>query len=224
MGFVEKSIEYLEIFSKFVPVEVFVFFGALIEEVISPVPSPIVMTLGGTVAANQARTMGYLLVLTLVGAVGKIIGSWFLYVVSDKAEDILIGKFGKFIGVSHKEVESVGKYLEKGKRDFWMIFISRVVPVFPTAPVSVAAGILKLPLKNYLIASFLGYLGRNIFYLYVGYVGYESYAGLVGGLESIESIVQIVIAAVGVAVLGYFYYKRRKTNLFKKLREKLDKK
>lgn len=221
MPFIDSATVYLEQFAMRVPVELFVFVGALVEEIIAPIPSPVIMTLGGSIAATQQKTLVFLLLLAVLGAVGKLIGSWLMYVVADKAEDLLITRFGKLLGVSHKELERLGQHFGKGNKDFLLIFLARVVPVMPTAPISVIAGLIKLPLKTYLTASFLGYIGRNLFYLYVGYVGYDSYKNVLSGLDSMESAMQVLIVGMLVGIIGYMYYKRGRTDVMSVLKRKL---
>jgi membrane protein DedA with SNARE-associated domain len=213
MQLIDTATEYLLSFSELVPVEIFTFTGALVEEIIAPIPSPIVMTLSGSLASAQEKALIYVLWLALVGAIGKIIGSYVLYVISDKFEDVFLAKFGKFLGISHKEVESIGQHFTEGGKDFWIVFFSRVVPIMPTAPVSVVAGLVKLNLRTYLLSSFLGYIGRNLIYLYIGYVGVESYEGLMSGVDSVESVVQLIIGAGLVIGVGYMYTKRGKVDV-----------
>lgn len=215
--------EYLEALSLLVPVEFFTFIGALIEEIIAPIPSPIIMTLAGSIASSQDKTVVFLLWLALIGAIGKIIGSVVLYVVSDKAEDFILGKFGRFLGITHAEVESWGRHFSKGSTETFLLFLSRAIPIVPTAPISVIAGLLKLNFKKYILASFVGYLIRNIIYLYFGYVGHESYQNVLSGLDSLESLVQIVMVVVLGSVIAWMYYKRSKVDALEVIKAKLNK-
>ncbi len=191
-----------------IPVEWFTFLGAAIEEVIAPIPSPIVMTLAGSVASAQHKGYIYLAVLALIGAVGKTLASVIVYVVSDKAEDIVVGKFGKYLGVSNKEIEKIGKYFSHGGRDFWMMFLARALPIMPTAPVSIVSGVVKVPMKMYAWGTFFGTFVRSAFYLALGYLGTASFEGLLAGLDSMETLVQLILAVVGIALLAIFYYRR----------------
>jgi len=169
-------IELLHQLSGIMPLPIFTFFGAFIEEVIAPIPSPLVMTLAGSMAASLGRAWTYLIWLALVGAIGKTIGSYIIYVISDKGEDIVLNKFGKYLGVSHKEVEIIGKHLNKGWRDEFVLILLRAIPIMPTAPVSIVCGLIKINLKTYLSSTFIGTLIRNVFYLYLGFTS-------VGALE-----------------------------------------
>jgi membrane protein DedA with SNARE-associated domain len=199
-----------------VPLEVFTFVGSFVEEVLAPIPSPIIMTATGSIAAAQEKAMWYLLVLSLIGAFGKTIGAVLVYFIADKAEDILIGRFGKIIGVSHAEVEALGKKFKGTWKDVFLLLFLRALPIMSSAVVSVCSGVIKIRMRTYLIATFLGTIIRDFFYLYVGFTGIETLHRLVDGFDSIESIIQAVIAILIVVFIGWIAWKR-------KMREKTQK-
>lgn len=171
-------------------------------------PSPLVMTLGGSLAAAKGMPMVYLLVLAVCGALGKTIGSFIVYWIADKFEHIITGKFGRFIGVTHQQVESLSRRL-KGRREWLVVFALRAIPIMPTAPVSFAAGVLELNKRIYLTATFAGVLVRDIFYLYLGFVSAGALDHLNDSLDTFESIGYILILAVIVAIFVLIYRKRR---------------
>jgi membrane protein DedA with SNARE-associated domain len=188
----------------------FTFFGTMLEEVIAPIPSPIVMTLGGSLAASQHRSVWYLLLLALTGTAGKIIGSYVIYVIADKFENIITGRFGRVIGLTHEQIEAVGRRFGKGQRDTVVLFLLRALPFVPTAPVSFAAGLLRLDLKTYLLSSAAGIFIRNIFFLYVGFTSVGALEKINENLASSESIGSMLLLVGVAAVALYFYIKRKK--------------
>lgn len=202
-----------------IPVEAFVFIGALVEELIAPIPSPIVMTISGSIAQAQQQPVAFLLVLSLIGAIGKTIGSYLLYLVADKLEDVFIPKFGKFFGITHKEVEKLGKHFSGGFKDDLIIFFARAIPIVPTAPVSIIAGALKMNLRTYLVSGFLGVLFRNFFYLYLGYGGLASYESLMGHLDSIETVMTVTLGLAVIGTVGLIWYSKNKDKLVEKLQD-----
>jgi membrane protein DedA with SNARE-associated domain len=213
MDFIRDAIQIFESFATKMPLELFVLLGSFIEEVIAPIPSPFIMTLSGSIAKAQDQAIFYLILLSFFGAIGKTLGAWVLYIIADKAEDVIVGKYGKFFGVTHKEIESIGRRFNKGLRDDVFLFLARAIPIIPSAPVSVVCGLIKLNIRTYLLSTFLGTSVRNMLYLYVGYVGLSSYESVLGGLDSVESIVQIVIGVGIVGIIGWAYYKRKKSQL-----------
>lgn len=201
-------IDYLHKLSGTVPLPIFTTLGAAIEEIIAPIPSPLVMTLAGSLSASAGNTMLYLAYLAVIGSVAKTVASYIVYLVSDKAEDLVLNKFGKFLGVSHKEVEKFGSQLSGGWKDDAVMLALRAIPIIPTAPVSIIAGLLKINLKTFLWTTVVGYAVRNYFYLYLGATSIGALESLNSGLDSVENIGYVIIFIL-LAVLAVFFYKKR---------------
>jgi membrane protein DedA with SNARE-associated domain len=210
-------IEYLHTFSQTVPLPIFVTVGAAIEEIIAPIPSPLVMTLAGSLSAAAGSHWLTLVYLAVIGSLAKTIASYIVYVVSDKAEDLVLGKFGKFLGVTHKEVEKLGSQLSGGWRDELVMLALRAVPIIPTAPVSIIAGLLKIKLPTFFWTTAVGYAVRNYFYLYLGATSIGALESLNEGLGSVEKIGYLIIFILLVAVAIFFYKQRQDDNIIAKL-------
>lgn len=209
MQIIAQFTELLASFAHTVPLPIFVLLASFIEEVIAPIPSPFVMTAAGSLVASQGKTLLFLGAMAVLGSFGKTFGSWIIYMISDKFEDIVISKFGKFLGVSHADTEGIGKMLNKGMRDDIAIFLLRAIPIIPTAPVSVVGGLLKFNLRTYLIASFFGLIVRNLFYLYLGYIGIGALESINKNLGSWETVGYVIIFLLLACLTVWFYMKRR---------------
>jgi membrane protein DedA with SNARE-associated domain len=207
---VVKIIDLFEVYATQIPVEIFTFLGAFIEEVIAPVPSPIVMTLVGSIAAAQMTGLVFLFYLAIIGAVGKTLGAWLLYFITDKAEDLIFKRFGRFLGVSHKDIEGIGKHLNGSKWDDVVFFVIRCLPIMPSAPVSIVAGFIKFNLRSFIILTFFGTIIRNMFFLYFGYLGASNLERIMEGVTNAEAYVEIGIAGLIVVFIGWIYLKRKK--------------
>ncbi len=202
--------EALKNSANYLPLELSSFLGGMIEEIIAPIPSPFVMAAVGSAAYAQSKGIVYMLWLAVLGSLGKTIGSWVIYVVADKLEDVVIKKLGPFIGVSHEEVESIGKHLKGGWKDLLILFTLRALPIVPSSPVSAVCGIIKTDFKVYILATFLGNIPRNMIYIYLGFAGVSAYESVLRGMSSAESIMQVVIFGAVAAFVGWIYYKRHK--------------
>lgn len=217
----QAIILWLENLAQQISVTQFVFIGSMVEEILAPVPSPLVMMLAGSIAASQASSLLFLLWLATIGAFSKTIGSWVIYILADKGEDLLVGKFGKFLGVSKADTEGLGKFINNGKRDDLAIFLMRAIPVMPTAPVSVIAGLIKINLKNYLLSTFLGLVVRNAIYLYLGYAGLGTLESLSEGFDSLEKIGYFILAIFGGLALLWMYRKRQQGSVLSLVEQSL---
>jgi membrane protein DedA with SNARE-associated domain len=206
---IDFFITTLYTFSEMIPLPLFVFSGAFIEEIIAPIPSPLVMTLGGSLAKSQDSTLLFLLFLGFIGAVGKSIGGYIIYKLAHFLEKIIVGRWGKYVGVSQKQILAMSEKLGQGPKDYLALFLLRATPIIPTAPVSFAAGILQLDLKAYLISSALGLWVRNIFYLYLGFTGTQALESINDNLNSFETIGYGIILILIIAIFIYIFKKRR---------------
>lgn len=220
----QPAIEMLERFAQIMPLPWFAFIGAFIEELIAPIPSPLVMTLAGSLAAAEKQPFVYLLFIAFIGAIGKTIGSYLIYIICDKGEDIVLTKFGKFVGVSHKEVESIGKHLNKGRRDDLVLFLMRAIPIIPTAPVSIVCGLIKINMKTYLTSTFFGTFVRNIFYLYLGFTSIGALEQVNEGLDNFENIGYVIIILFVAAIMLWIFKQRQKEGSGMDLFERFNKK
>lgn len=212
MSIIEDLIALLEQLAQHVPVELFAFFGSFIEELIAPIPSPVVMTLAGSMAATNGSPFWYLFVIAVIAAVGKTIGAIILYFVADKMEDVLLSRLGKFIGVTHKQVEQIGDRFQGTPRDYVTLLIIRSTPIIPSAPISLICGLIALPKKLFIISTFFGTIVRDFIYLYIGYTGLSAAAEITHGIEGASSIITIILGLVGIGIFAWIVYKKYSSN------------
>jgi membrane protein DedA with SNARE-associated domain len=205
--YIQEQLTYL---SKIVPIEVFTFVGSFLEDIIAPIPSPLVTTTTGTLAFSQGYGYPALIWFMIIAALGKTIACIILYIISDKAEDFILVRIGPKLGINHAQVEKLGTYFTGSPKDYIILTIIRALPIIPSLPVSVASGIIKIPMRLYIIATFIGTCIRSALFIILGYIGLSAYEGIINGIDSIESIAQIVIVVVLGSVVAWFYYKRSK--------------
>lgn len=191
------------------PLELFVFIGSFLEEIIAPIPSVLITTLAGSLA--EAAGYGWIGIawLAILAAIGKSIGCTLLYIVGDKAEDVIMTRFGPALGITHAEVERVGRYFTGGLRDYAILITIRALPLSPSLPISVGAGIIKMPFALYNVGTLIGNLLRSILFLAVGYTGFAAYQSLLESADSLSSLIQIGLAVLLAGFILWIYYLRR---------------
>ncbi len=199
----------LESWATAMPLGAFVAIGSVVEEVIAPIPSPFILTLAGSIAATRGDGWLDVVVLLLLATVGKTIGCWILYAIGDAAEDVLLARFGRYLGLSHQSVEWVGRHFRGGPRDLLVLTGLRALPIVPSAPLSLLCGVTKIPLRPYLIGTFFGSAVRCGLFLLLGYLGADAAFGLVSGVNSLESILTVVCALSVAAFIGWCYWRRQ---------------
>ncbi len=200
-------------YAEILPLPLFAAISSFAEEIIAPIPSGPVMLVMGSLAQLQGYDLLGLAFLTLCAAIGKLIGSLVVYTIADKAEDILSGRFAKFIGVTHAQIEGFGKRLGNGWKDYVLLTVFRMLPFVPSAVISIGAGVLKVPLRLYIISTFIGSILRDAAFIYVGYIGLTGAEQILSKFDTVESILQILIVlgvGTGLGIYAYHYHAGRK--------------
>ncbi len=204
--------------ANFVPLPVFVVIGGFVEEIVAPIPSPLVSTLSGSITAAQNLGIAYLLWICVLSTLAKTGGAWFFYYLGDKLEDVAVPRFGKYIGVKHEDLEKFGTKFTGTWKDDIALTIIRAIPVMPSTPISLLCGILKVNLRTFFLATYIGFYIRNLTFLLIGYTGLAAVESLMQGIDTAETILKIAIVCGVIAVLGWLYIKRQKGQLMKWLR------
>lgn len=127
-----------------------------IESALIPLPSEVIMPFSGFLAS----TGQFSLVLVIIsGAVGNVIGSLIAYAIGYYGHEKLVRKFvvkwGRWILLSEKELDNAEKMLNK--YGSLIVFTSRLLPGVRTV-ISLPCGFAKLPIKKFIVLTFLGSL------------------------------------------------------------------
>ena len=194
--------------------QISVFIGVMIEQVIVPIPSPlIVMGAGAILILPELPILNAFLqilwIIVLPGAIASTLGSYIGYMISYYGGKALVVRFQRFLDVDWEEIG----YLEKrfqGKREAISIFLSRAIPVFPISLVSIFAGLLRIPIRPFTLYTFLGSIFRCLFLGFVGWWIGATYEKVATRLDSAETIISIFMLIGMVVVLWYLYRKFRK--------------
>ncbi len=103
--------------------------------------------------------------VVILGAFGNLVGSWLAYFIGHRGGRPLIQKYGKYILISHHDLNMADKWFAKFG-DF-MVFIGRLLPVVRTY-ISFPAGIAKMNFKKFSIYTFAGALPWSLLFAWLG--------------------------------------------------------
>ena len=194
--------------------QISVFIGVMIEQVIVPIPSPlIVMGAGAILILPELPILNAFLqilwIIVLPGAIASTLGSYIGYMISYYGGKALVVRFQRFLDVDWEEIGHLEKRFQ-GKREAISIFLSRAIPVFPISLVSIFAGLLRIPIRPFTLYTFLGSIFRCLFLGFVGWWIGATYEKVATRLDSAETIISIFMLIGMVVVLWYLYRKFRK--------------
>lgn len=207
MQYLENLITHM---ASVIPLSLFSFLGSALEEILAPIPSPLVLGAIGTLAYVDGYGFWALPILAIIAATGKVLGGLIVYFVSDKLENYIAPTFAKFFFVDHKQIESIGKKLKGGWRDYVTLSVLRAIPFIPSFVISIACGIIKVDLKLFILSTYIGSFVRGFIFIILGFGGYEFVTSLTNGFTAAENTIQILIAIFVFGLLVYLYKKRDK--------------
>jgi len=192
-----------------------VFIGVIIESVIVPIPSPLIIMGAGFVLISADlkffEALGpIVLQIVLPGSIASTLGAYIGYGIGYFGGKPMIDRWKGFLGFSWGDVEAMERrFKDSGIKA--SIFFLRAVPIFPLSVISAAAGLLRLPLKPFSLWTFYGTIPRCLLLAYLGWGLGETYHGIAKGIDRVESIVSgLLILAIFAAIIWLRSRVRRK--------------
>lgn len=175
-----------------------IFFTMILEGFSIPIPSEVILPLGGYIASKGTLNV---LGVILAGSVGGTLGSLALYYISMLLGRGFIKRWGKYILISDKHLDTIEKWF--GKYGNLTVFTMRLLPVV-RGLISVPAGIAKMKVLSFTLYTFLGSL---IWSAVLTYFGFQ--LGLSGvSMDIIWIVVFLLIGITFGIYFGYRYLKR----------------
>ena len=165
-----------------------------LENIIPPIPSEIIMPLGGFFVYQQKLNFYF---LVFWGLSGTILGSlpWYYLgrLANEKRLSNFLDKKGKYLGISSDDLTKSKSWFDK--YGVSLVFWGRLVPGIRTL-ISVPAGIELMPLKKFLIWTTFGSLIWVSLLTYAGYLFGENYPIIETYLDQIKFVVKPVIILI----------------------------
>ncbi len=193
-----------------------VFLAAFVEEVVAPLPSPLVMTASGFFLLEGPFSLDLFLVLILLVAIpyaiGVTLGSFILYGLLYHFGETAVRSWGRWFGISWKEVETFQGRLRRTRWDDISLLFFRVVPLIPSAALAAASGFVRMPIIRYTFITLIGVSIRAALFATLGwYAGsaYYQYAEQVAEFESIATFIFVGVCIAGVAYLIFRAHRKR---------------
>ena len=165
-----------------------------LENVIPPIPSEIIMPLGGFFVYQQKLNF-YILVFW--GLFGTILGSlpWYYLgrLVNEKKLSNFLDKKGKYLGISSDDLAKSKKWFDK--YGVSLVFWGRLIPGIRTL-ISVPAGIELMPFSKFLIWTTMGSFIWVSLLTYTGYLFGENYSIIETYLDQIKYVVKPILIII----------------------------
>lgn len=180
-----------------------VFILMVLESMVAPVPSELVMPFAGFLVADGKLNLWLVII---VSSLASITGSLISYAVAYFGEKELIHKFGRFVFLDKEELEWTERWFRK--HGSITIFISRFIPVVRHL-ISIPAGLARMDLKRFIFFTAVGATAWNTFLLWVGMELRERWQLVEQYSKPLDVLVVVLIIAAA-TYYGYRHWKRHK--------------
>lgn len=165
-----------------------------IESACIPLPSEIIMPFAGYLVFIGRFNLFW---AGFFGAAGNLFGSILAYLAGLYGGRPLIEKYGKYILISHKDLDKADLWFEK-YGDF-AVFFSRLFPVIRTY-ISFPAGAARMRFGKFCVYTFLGSLPWSLGLAYLGLKLGANWEFLREYFKKFDIIIGVII------ILGIFWY------------------
>jgi membrane protein DedA with SNARE-associated domain len=188
-----------------------VFIGVIVESVIVPIPSPLVIMGAGFILIDPDATaagalLPILLQIVLPGSVASTLGAYIGYGIGFAGGKPLVDRWRGFLGFGWEEVKALESRFHSGQIKL-LIFSLRALPIFPLSLISAAAGLVRLPLRGFSLWTFYGTIPRCLFLGYLGWWMGDTYRGAAYGIDRVETVVSMLLIG---AILWLNFWLRAK--------------
>jgi membrane protein DedA with SNARE-associated domain len=181
-----------------------VFLFITLESTLVPIPSELVMPFAGYMASQGKFSLPVILVINSVGA---LLGSTISYYIGVWGGKPFLLKYGKYFLVRKHEVEKTEAFFARhGKKT---ILIGRFLPVIRHV-ISVPAGIARMPLRDFLLQTFLGSTIWGGVLILLGYFVGANWEVLSNTLSHVDHLIAAILVLALVALGIRFVVRRRR--------------
>jgi membrane protein DedA with SNARE-associated domain len=167
-----------------------------------PISSEIVVPLGGALAAQEKLSFFGLpanwqfIAVVAASSLGNLAGSLVAYLLTRRyGERVILSRAGRWMGLSRGHLTLANRFF--GKYGVWAVFLGRLLPIVRTY-ISFPAGLSRVRLLTFTVATLLGAIPWNFALAYAGYkLGqhYEVVAKYLGPVGIPLAILVVILLA-----------------------------
>jgi membrane protein DedA with SNARE-associated domain len=181
----------------------------MLESTLFPIPSEVVMPFAGYLAspAFEAQSKFSLPVILVINSVAAVVGSSISYWIGVAGGRPFLVKYGKYFLVrQHDIARTEAFFASHGKTT---ILIARFLPVIRHV-ISVPAGVARMPLRGFLLQTFLGSTIWGGVLILLGYYLGANWETFTNTLERVGLPIKVILVLALVAFGIRFVVRRRR--------------
>lgn len=137
-----------------------------VEVIVMPIPSEMVLLLTGfNVSLGKFSYLSAIVITTMGSVAGALILYTFGYMFSQERIEAIVGKWGKYIGISQSDLTKTFNWFER--YGVYLVFFGRLFPIIRSL-VSIPAGLIKMSITKFVLFTTAGSAIWNSIWISIG--------------------------------------------------------
>jgi membrane protein DedA with SNARE-associated domain len=182
-----------------------IFITMVLESAFVPIPSEVVVPLGGVLAAQGHVALWQVVV---VATVANLVGSLIIYAVGYYGGRRLVVRYGRYVRIKEHHLETADSWFER--RGALAVFVTRMLPGVRSL-ISLPAGVSRMPIGSFSLYTTLGSIPWNLALAYLGYLFGENWTQLERYLRRGDLIIIALGVCAVLVLLALAWWHRRRT-------------
>ncbi|TWT06859.1 DedA family protein [Planococcus sp. CPCC 101016] len=187
-----------------------IFLLIMLENIFPPIPSEVILTVGGFMTTTTAMTIPGVI---LASTAGSVIGAVLLYGVGllldvERLEKI-VDKYGNWLRVKREDIHKADAWFDRF--GIWTVFFGRLIPVVRSL-ISIPAGMSNMRFWLFITFTTIGTLLWNTVLVFVGEAVGDNREQIMRQLELYSNVVYALIGIAVIAAVWYYIKKIRARN------------
>lgn len=185
-----------------------VMLGMVIEEIIVPIPSPVIPMAAGALLIESTTFIGAVFqaffYIALPASIASVISSYFVFLIAFYGGKPVIEKYGRWLDLTWENVQKVEESFDSGNEKYY-VALFRAIPIVPLSLISGTAGLIRMDWKQYGIWSFIGMMPRNFTLAMIGWYVGDGFRLLASRIDTASTwVLLFIVGTVG----GYILYQK----------------
>lgn len=194
----------VEIMNQFGYIGIFLLIA--VENIFPPIPSEVILTLGGFMTTHTNMSITGVVVASTSGSIAGAVllyglGAWFEVSRMEKFVD----KYGRVLRLTANDIHKAHAWFNK--YGTWAVLIGRLIPLIRSL-ISIPAGSVRMNFAVFLGLTTLGSLIWNLVLIQVGAAVGASWDTIVGYMDVYSNIVYLVLILIVLLSIWLFIRKR----------------
>lgn len=188
-----------------------IFLLIMLENIFPPIPSEVILTVGGFMTTTTTMTIPGVILASTAGSVSGAVLLYGLGLLLDVERlERIIEKYGSWLRVKKSDIHRADAWFDR--YGVWTVFFGRLVPLIRSL-ISIPAGMSNMKFWLFLTFTTLGTLLWNTVLVYIGEAVGDNRNVILEQLDIYSNIVYALIVLVFIGAVWFYFKKIRTRNL-----------